>query len=88
MKYLINNAGAVTLNSKSHIEELTHNEMDKIMKLNTLAPIHLTSLLYKKKLFLDRARVSNISTLAAHKYLPSMGIYCISKAALAMATKV
>jgi short-subunit dehydrogenase len=62
----VNNAGTVTINGKSNLSDLTVAESDKIMKLNAVTPITLTSILHRRKLFLDRARVLNISTLAAY----------------------
>ena len=59
-----------------------------MIRLNSISPFYLTSLLDKKKLFLDRARVLNITSLAASQYFPTMGMYCISKAALNMATQI
>jgi short-subunit dehydrogenase len=52
------------------------------MKVNALAPIFITNDLIQRNKFLDRSRILNIGTQAAHQYFKNLSMYSISKNAL------
>lgn len=81
-KYLIN--CSATLNIKDNLIDYTYNELEYMFKLNTIAPVFLISTLIKNKCFLDRTRILNIGTKAAHVPIPHMYGYCLTKSALYM----
>lgn len=82
IKYLVN--CSATLNVKDNLIDYSFEELDYLLKLNTISPIVLISSLMKSNHFLDRSRILNISSKAAHVPIRKLYGYCISKSALYM----
>lgn len=82
IKYLVN--CSAVLNVKDNLIDYSYEELNYMFKLNTIAPIFLTSTLVKTNSFLDRSRVLNISSLAAHVPIQKLYGYCLTKSALYM----
>ena len=75
---LINNAGK---GSYATWEELPENELREIFELNFFAPVLLTGLLLP---LLEKSggMIINIASVAGRMYVPCMGAYCATKAAM------
>ncbi len=77
---LVNNAGIGAYGTQ---EEVTCEELQRLMQINFLAPVAVTKallpILQKKA-----GTIMNICSMAAKIHVPGMGGYCASKAALAM----
>lgn len=82
VKYLVN--CSATLNTKDNLTDYSFDELDYLLKLNSISPIILVSTLFKSNHFLDRSRILNISSKAAHVPIRNLYGYCISKSALYM----
>lgn len=74
---LINNAGIIQPIAK--IKDITLDDWHKIMATNLDAPLFLTNLLREN---LQKGRVLNIGSGAAHFAVSGWAAYCVSKAAL------
>jgi short-subunit dehydrogenase len=70
---LINCAG---IGSHSHFKKITVDEVERVMQINTLAPLELTVGLPSAKW------VVNIGSVAGEMNLPAMSLYAASKTAL------
>lgn len=77
--YLVHNAGIAY---PKLLKDITEEEWDEHYLVNVKAPVFLTQLLlpYLK----DNGRVLNISTGLAHKSMPGMAAYGVSKSSLFM----
>ncbi len=84
---LVNNAG--TLGEIGRLENLDSKNLSTAVRLNTLAPLLLTSSFIKitKEWACDK-KVINISSGAAQNPYYGWAVYCATKAALDMMTKV
>lgn len=82
---LINNAGI--LGDIGRISELKDANMERVLAVNTLAPILLTQKIYATLKDKGKFRLVNISSGAAKRAIPSWAAYCASKAALNMWTE-
>lgn len=77
---LVNNAGMPNTKPLHFIGE---DDFDKVVSLNTKAPLLLTNLLYKKKKFNKNASIVFTSSLAGlYTFTPANGLYSLTKAAL------
>jgi uncharacterized protein len=70
---LINCAG---IGSHSQLDQLTVDEIERVMQVNTLAPLELIAGLSPLEL------VVNVGSVAGEMNLPSMGLYSASKSAV------
>lgn len=90
---LINNAGIAPLERKD-ILDATEQSFENVLNVNLQGPYFLTQLVAKKmieqkKLFIDEFFcIINISSVSATTASVNRGEYCISKAGIAMATKL
>jgi NAD(P)-dependent dehydrogenase (short-subunit alcohol dehydrogenase family) len=90
---LINNAGIAPLERKD-ILDATEESFENVLNVNLQGPYFLTQLVAKemidlKKLFPDEFFcIINISSVSAIMASVNRGEYCISKAGIAMATKL
>ena len=82
VKHLIN--CSATLNVKDKLVDYSYEELDYFFKLNTIAPVFIISSLVKNNCFLDRSRILNISSKAAHVPIRKLYGYCLTKSALYM----
>jgi benzil reductase ((S)-benzoin forming) len=79
---LINNAGVLGV-----IKRLTEQDppdVERVLKINTVAPVLLTNLIYNSVSDKNSFCLINISSGAANRAIPSWASYCASKAALNM----
>lgn len=77
---LVNNAGIPNTKPLQFIGE---EEFERVLSLNTKAPVFLTNLLYKKKKLAKGASLVFTSSLAGlYTFTPANGLYSLSKAAL------
>jgi NAD(P)-dependent dehydrogenase (short-subunit alcohol dehydrogenase family) len=90
---LINNAGAAPV-KRLDILEATEESFDWVLGINLKGPYFLTQLvanwmIEQRKQDPDRPlRIINIGSISAYTSSPSRGEYCISKAGIAMMTKL
>lgn len=82
VKHLIN--CSAMLNIKENLIDYSYQDLEYMFKLNTIAPVFMVSNLAKNNCFLDRARVLNIGSKAAHVPIRKMYGYCLTKSALYM----
>jgi len=77
---LVNNAG---ISNTKPLPYISSDEFDRLVALNTKAPLLLTNLLYKKKKFNKGASIVFTSSLAGLcTFTPANGLYSLTKAAL------
>jgi short-subunit dehydrogenase len=76
---LVNNAGLAQV---SPIDTSAPGDAQRLMGVNTVAPIELTRQLLPGMLRRDRGRIVNVSSLAGVSAVPDMAVYGASKAAL------
>lgn len=82
---LVNNAGISNTKPLHYINE---QEYEKVLGVNTKAPIFLTNLLYKKKKLKKHASIVFTSSLAGlYTFTPANGLYSLSKSAITSYTK-
>ena len=90
---LVNNAGAAPL-KRMDILEATEESFDRVLGINLKGPYFLTQLvanwmIEQRRQDPDRPlRIINIGSISAYTSSPSRGEYCISKAGIAMMTKL
>lgn len=90
---LVNNAGAGPV-KRLDILEATEESFDRVLSINLKGPYFLTQLVanwmvQQRKQYSDRSfRIVNIGSISAYTSSPSRGEYCISKAGIAMMTKL
>jgi NAD(P)-dependent dehydrogenase (short-subunit alcohol dehydrogenase family) len=90
---LVNNAGAAPL-KRMDILEATEESFDRVLGINLKGPYFLTQLvanwmIEQRQQDPDRPlRIVNIGSISAYTSSPSRGEYCISKAGIAMMTKL
>jgi len=77
---LVNNAG---ISNTRPLQMIREEDFDRVVGLNTKAPILLTNLLYKKKKLNKNASIVFTSSLAGlYTFTPANGLYSLSKSAL------
>jgi len=90
---LVNNAGAGPI-KRLDILEATEESFDRVLSINLKGPYFLTQLvanwmIEQRKQDPTRAfRIINVGSISAYTSSPSRGEYCISKAGIAMMTKL
>jgi len=90
---LVNNAGTAPL-KRMDILQATEESFDRVLGINLKGPYFLTQLvanwmIEQRKLDAQRPlRIVNIGSISAYTSSPSRGEYCISKAGIAMMTKL
>ncbi len=90
---LVNNAGVAPL-KRMDILEVTEESYDRVMGINLKGPYFLTQLvanwmIEQKKTHPERAfRIVNTGSISAYTSSPARGEYCVSKAGVAMMTKL
>jgi len=90
---LVNNAGVAPL-KRMDILEVTEESYDRVMGINLKGPYFLTQLvanwmIEQKKTHPERAfRIVNTGSISAYTSSPARGEYCVSKAGIAMMTKL
>lgn len=87
---LVNNAGIAPLERKDLLE-MTEASYDRVMQVNTKAPLFLTQLVARQMIQQPvrgkkRGTIVNISSCSAQCSSISRGEYCISKAGVSMLT--
>lgn len=78
---LINNAGIITGNK--NFGELSHEEIDRTMAVNSIAAMHLTRAFLPSMIERKTGHIVNISSAAGLLANPLMSVYCASKWAMA-----
>jgi short-subunit dehydrogenase len=76
---LINCAG---IGSHTRLEQLSPGEVSQVLQVNTIAPLELAAGLYPLLAASPAAGLVNIGSTAGEAAMPSMGLYCASKAAV------
>lgn len=77
---LVNNAG---ISNTRPLQMIREEDFDRVVGLNTKAPVLLTNLLYKKKKLNKGASIVFTSSLAGlYTFTPANGLYSLSKSAL------
>lgn len=76
---LINNAGIIM---GSFFHNLSHDQVEKEMKVNALAPMHLTLAFLPGMIERNSGHIVNVSSSASLISNPKMAVYCGSKWAL------
>jgi 3-oxoacyl-[acyl-carrier protein] reductase len=90
---LVNNAG-VAPSVRADVLEMTPESFDRVMGINLRGPLLLSQAAAKLMLDLiareviDRGRIINVSSVSATVASTSRAEYCISKAGVAMATRL
>jgi NAD(P)-dependent dehydrogenase (short-subunit alcohol dehydrogenase family) len=90
---LVNNAGMAP-RQRMELLEVTEASYDEVMAVNLKGPFFLTQLVAKVMIELARAgviqepKIINIGSISAYTSSVSRGEYCLSKAGLAMMTKL
>ncbi|MBN1506505.1 MAG: 3-ketoacyl-ACP reductase [Sedimentisphaerales bacterium] len=90
---LVNNAGAAPM-KRLDILEATEESFDRVLGINLKGPYFLTQLVanwmieQRKQDPTRPLRIINIGSISAYTSSPSRGEYCISKAGIAMMTKL
>jgi 3-oxoacyl-[acyl-carrier protein] reductase len=90
---LVNNAGAAPL-KRMDILQAGEESFDQVMSINLKGPYFLTQLVanwmieQRKQDPLRPLRIINIGSISAYTSSPSRGEYCISKAGIAMMTRL
>ena len=90
---LVNNAGAAPL-KRMDILQATEESFDRVLGINLRGPYFLTQLVanwmveQRKQAPQRPLRIVNIGSISAYTSSPSRGEYCISKAGIAMMTKL
>ncbi len=90
---LVNNAGTAPL-KRMDILQATEESFDRVLDINLRGPYFLTQLvanwmIEQRRQDRDRPlRILNIGSISAYTSSPSRGEYCISKAGIAMMTKL
>ena len=76
---LVNNAG---ISNTKPLHFISEEEYEKVLAVNTKAPIFLTNLLYKRKKIKKNASIVFMSSLAGlYTFTPANGLYSLSKSA-------
>jgi len=90
---LVNNAGVAPL-KRMDLLEVTEASFDRVMGINLKGPYFLTQqvanwMIEQKKTHPERAfRIVNTGSISAYTSSPARGEYCVSKAGIAMMTKL
>ena len=90
---LVNNAGTAPL-KRMDILQATEESFDRVLGINLKGPYFLTQLVanwmveQRKQDAQRPLRIVNIGSISAYTSSPSRGEYCISKAGIAMMTKL
>lgn len=82
---LVNNAG---ISNTKPLHFISEEEYEKVLAVNTKAPIFLTNLLYKRKKIKKNASIVFMSSLAGlYTFTPANGLYSLSKSAITAYSK-
>ena len=82
---LVNNAG---ISNTKPLHFISEEEYEKVLAVNTKAPIFLTNLLYKRKKIKKNASIVFMSSLAGlYTFTPANGLYSLSKGAITSYSK-
>jgi NAD(P)-dependent dehydrogenase (short-subunit alcohol dehydrogenase family) len=81
---LVNNAGVP---KRRHVRDLRLDEVDDVMALNYLSPVHLTLALLPGMLARGEGRIVNVASIAARLSPPREASYAATKAALTAFTE-
>jgi NAD(P)-dependent dehydrogenase (short-subunit alcohol dehydrogenase family) len=89
---LVNNAGVAPL-VRADLLEMTEESFDRVIGVNTKSAMFLTQICAKQMLKQEpagskRGTIINISSCSAEVSSPMRGEYCVSKAGVAMLTKL
>jgi NAD(P)-dependent dehydrogenase (short-subunit alcohol dehydrogenase family) len=85
---LVNNAGVAPL-QRADILEATEESFDRLIDTNLKGPYFLTQLVARRMIAQKIAgKIVNITSVSAYAASTNRGDYCISKAGLAMMTKL
>ena len=90
---LVNNAGVAPA-QRADILEATEDSYERVMRINLQGPYFLTQAVARRMIERKKANphesacIVNVSSISATVASPSRGEYCISKAGIAMATKL
>jgi 3-oxoacyl-[acyl-carrier protein] reductase len=90
---LVNNAGVAPLERKD-ILEATEESFTRVLDINLKGPYFLTQRVANEMIRLRQAdavpsaKIVNVSSISAFTSSPSRGEYCLSKAAVSMATQL
>lgn len=90
---LVNNAGAAPL-KRLDLLEATEDSFDRVLAINLKGPYFLTQMVAKWMVEQRREhpqrplRIVNIGSISAYTSSPARGEYCVSKAGMAMMTKL
>ena len=76
---LVNDAGIVM---SKPIPFVKKEDVEKVLEINTFAPIMLTKSILKKKLMSNQSSIVMVSSLAAITFAPGNSVYGISKSAI------
>jgi NAD(P)-dependent dehydrogenase (short-subunit alcohol dehydrogenase family) len=82
---LVNNAG---MNVHAMAADLTEADFDKIMATNVKGAFLMAQAVGRRMIARGKGgRIINIASIGAHRVLPGLTAYCMSKAAVAMMTR-
>ena len=87
---LVNNAG-ISVKSRGDLLDATEESFDHLINVNLKGPHFLTQLVAKHMIDRnddDPRYIINVNSISAYASSPNRGEYCISKAGLAMCTKI
>ena len=93
LDFLINNAGVAPL-QRMDILEMSEESMQRLLDINLKGTFFLTQLAAKRMIEERRAgntdfkMITLVTSISAETSSTSRGVYCVSKAGLAMATKL
>lgn len=79
---LINNASTIGSSPMPRLEDLSWEELARVLRVNVIAPLHLTQLLIPGMRARGQGAIVNITSDAAVQAYPGWGAYGTSKAAL------
>lgn len=84
---LVNNAG-ISHRVRCDLLDADEAEFERIFRTNAQGPFFLTQLVARGMVRRRRGCIINISSISATHASPTRGAYCLSKAAVAMSTKI
>jgi NAD(P)-dependent dehydrogenase (short-subunit alcohol dehydrogenase family) len=84
---LVNNAG-VAPRARVDLVDATEEEFDRVFRINARGPYFLTQRVARWMIEQKHGCIVNISSISAEVASVNRGEYCVSKAALSMATKL
>ncbi|MBO4367841.1 MAG: 3-ketoacyl-ACP reductase [Clostridia bacterium] len=84
---LVNNAG-VAPNVRADLLDMSEGSMRRLIDINLIGPFFLTQAVARHMISRGEGTIINITSCSAYAVSTNRGEYCISKAALAMATQL